>query len=599
MRPYEEGMYEGDYVCLDFETTNNLFGNPSYDNRLVCAVWYCSWTDKTYYAESDYRLLQEHLFTAKVLVAHNAKFEIKWLRKLGAFLDGIRVFDPMLAQYTLDGTDRHPVNLGDMCERYGLETKDPIIDGLMKSGVCPSEHPRSMLINRCARDVRTTGFLYHILKEQLEAEELMPMYHTKAEFCKVLSDIELRGMYLDSSRVSAKYAEIVEKYNEVTQELDEFTGGINHNSPKQKAEYLYEVLKFKQLKNSRGRFKTTPSGSPLTDKDTVHLLEATNEKQRTYKELFRKHSLYYAALSKALDKFKECCDNNEIMYADFNQAVTVSHRLSSSGTKYKVQFQNLAREFKPLFTARNEGWLTAEVDGSAIEFRVAGYLGDDKQIKEDIRAGADVHTYTASVINGIPEEEVTKDQRTHAKPNTFAPLYGSTSGTPAEIAYYEAFREKYPDITRVQESWVTEVINKKWFKLPTGLKVIFPHRHVNNKGYLAERNKCLNYPVQYLATGEIIPIAVCYLEYYTKKHNMQSFIVNTVHDSVVVELHPDEVELFKEIAVKAFTEDVYEYLEWNYGIEFDVPLGVGITIGSHWSQGEEEKYDVEPPILWT
>lgn len=160
MRPISPGAYEGDYVVLDFEVTNNLFGNPSYDNHLVCAVWYVSWLDRYFFAETNYNLLAEHLMSTSMLVAHNAKYEWKWLRKLGYFLDGLEIFDTMLAQYTLDGVVRKPVNLDDLCTRYGLPNKDPVIDKLMKNGICPSQQPRSKLIKRCKRDVECTHELF-------------------------------------------------------------------------------------------------------------------------------------------------------------------------------------------------------------------------------------------------------------------------------------------------------------------------------------------------------------------------------------------------------------------------------------------------------
>ena len=419
MKAYEDGDYFGSYVVLDFETTNNQFGNPSYENRLLCAVWYFSDTDKMYYEDSNYKLLLEHLWSAKVLVAHNAKFELKWLYdELGAFLDGIQVFDPMLAQYALDGVERHPVNLGALCRRYNLDDKDPYVDILMKSGVCPSEMPRSLLRLRCIRDVRTTQQLYHILSNKLLEQGLMPMYHTKAEFCKVLADIELNGMHLDKDMVQDIYIEKVNEFEKVEQELAEFTGGINHNSPKQKQEYLYDVLGFKERKNHKGKPMRTSAGGRLTDSATIARLEATTDKQAKYLELLGRHAKLNAELTKALSKFYECSQAGELLYADFNQHVTKTHRLSSSGTKHKVQFQNMQREFKKLFSARTEGWGILEADGAQLEFRVAGFLGCDAAVREAIRAGEDTHQFTADTLteSGQPTD------RQGAKAHTFKPL---------------------------------------------------------------------------------------------------------------------------------------------------------------------------------
>lgn len=76
---------------------------------------------------------------------------------------------------------------------------------------------------------------------------------------------------------------------------------------------------------------------------------------------------------------------------------------------------------------------------------------------------------------------------------------------------------------------------------------------------------------------------------------MESFLTNTVHDSSVGEIHPKEKELFTEISVQAYTHDVYRYLHDIYKINFNVPLGIEVKIGSHWGQGDEYTVDVEPP----
>jgi hypothetical protein len=71
-------------------------------------------------------------------------------------------------------------------------------------------------------------------------------------------------------------------------------------------------------------------------------------------------------------------------------------------------------------------------------------------------------------------------------------------------------------------------------------------------------------------------------------------IVNTVHDSVPMEVHPDYLEAVKGVTKRAFTADVYEYLRRVYKIEFNVPLGVGMKSDVHWGQGPEESYDIYP-----
>jgi hypothetical protein len=69
-------------------------------------------------------------------------------------------------------------------------------------------------------------------------------------------------------------------------------------------------------------------------------------------------------------------------------------------------------------------------------------------------------------------------------------------------------------------------------------------------------------------------------------------IVNTVHDSCPTEVHPDHIGDFRLLAKQAFTHDVYKYLDTVYGMDFMVPLGVGLKYGEHLGEGTEESYNV-------
>ena len=582
-----------DYTVLDVETTNKKYGSAQEkDNSLLMAVW-------TNGNAQGYRIGNEYKFSDMVqqcedhefIVAHNAKFELKWLSRMGGDLSKISVWDTMIAEYVIHGNERVPLDLGSVATRYGFPGKEPYIDLCMKNGVCPSVLPQKLVLQRCNYDVWVTKEIFLKQREILRDTGKLGVMMTRCILTPVLADIESNGMFLDSARVEEAYHIAVKEYEEVTTQLDELTGGINYNSPKQMAEYLYDVLKFKQL-TKRGKVQTTASGKPMTNAATLAALNPTNKTQRKFCELIGKRSHYNAALTKALNKFKECCDNNDLLYAQFNQCVTATHRLSSSGTDYGVQFQNLARAHKPMFTARNDGWLMGEIDGAQLEFRIAAFVGNDARATEDIRNGVDVHSFTAKTITDAGQDT----NRQEAKAHTFKPLFGGTSGTPAEVAYYEAFKKKYAGIAATQQSWIDEVLRNKKLRTCTGLEFFWPTTKMQRSGFVTNSQNICNYPVQSLATADIIPIAVYYFWLELRKRNLRSFIVNTIHDSVILEVHPEEIEIIKEISVDAFTHKVYNYLDEVYNLDFNVPLGVGIKFAKHWSEGEEISITVERDI---
>ena len=363
---------------------------------------------------------------------------------------------------------------------------------------------------------------------------------------------------------------------------------INWNSPMQVAEVLYTTLKFKELVDRKKQPVRTSSGRPKADISTIKQLHASKKEQKKVKELLLRRSAVEAALSKTLSKFKECCDNGDKLFAQFNQAVTQTHRLSSSGTEYGVQFQNMPRQYKPLIKPVSDDYLMVEADGSQLEFRVAAYLGQDEQAVYDIVNGTDIHQYTADTITAAGQPTT----RQPAKSHTFKPLYGGMSGTPAEVAYYKDFREKYAGIAAAQERWKIEALKDKKIRLASGLEMFFPDIKPSRSkdGYIPEQTSICNYPVQSLATAEIIPINLIYAWHAIKAAGLRTRIVNTVHDSIVMEVHKEEVKEVEEIVLTSFGEKCYSYLSEVYRIQFNVPLGCGIKIGDRWGTGTETSY---------
>ncbi len=393
----------------------------------------------------------------------------------------------------------------------------------------------------------------------------------------------------------------------------EVTGGINFRSPKQVAAYLYDTLGFAELTRRSGEPIRTSSGQRLAGAKILDKLRAVTDEQRAFISLRKDIGKVSAALSKNLNYFNEVCNGQDaatagIFHAEFNQTVTATDRLSSTGIKtvggHSCQLTNIPRAFKRLFSARRGDWLIGEADGSQLEFRVAAFLGNDRQARADIDDPEwDAHCVTAAAMVQKPYEVVyaayragekwAVDARQAAKPETFKPLYGGSKGTPAQERWYKEFKQRYPDLAKKQEDWVYEVMATKRLITPWGLRYYFPHARMSDSGYCNVGAAVYNYPVQSLATAEIIPVAVTYFWHRVKAEGLDGVIipVNTVHDSLVCEIHPEHADDFKRLARLAFGSDVHNYLRIVYGMDFDVPLGTGVKIGTHWGEGQEEKYE--------
>lgn len=512
----------------------------------------------------------------------------------------------MLAEKVRYGNQMKPLDLGSVCERYGWPGKERLIDALMAGGVCPSEMPEHLLRARCERDVLSTWRIFQQQYKYLKAEGQLGVMFTRCILVPALVEIEREGMTLDPARVREEYAKVSSELGSVERELGELAGGINLRSPAQLAEFLYGKLGFKEITNRSGDPKRNaptkrfPDGAPKTDQKTLAQLKARNKAQRAFLDLRKRYGKLNARMTKCLRFYKGVVDEyGGTFRAQFHQTRTATDRLSSTARPLWIeefkeqlgaQLHNQPREYKRLFTSPDPDYHVVEVDGATLEFRVAAFAGQDEVACRDIVRGEDIHRYSASVLNNILEAAVTDVLRTAAKPETFKPLYGGEYGTPEQMAYYKAFNEKYSGIYRTQMGWVHQVLRDKSLKLPWGVRFYFPNARMDDRGRCADKPSIFNYPIQNLATAEIIPVSLTYLYWRCNLWGLRVRFVNTVHDSVVALVHKADLAEFKRLARIAFLDDTYRYLEEVYGLEMNVPLGLGIKAGTHWGEGPEEKY---------
>lgn len=624
---------KGKWIVFDLETTNINFGSAMEPgNRVVMVAWKLRGEKPRYYygdllSAADF---WADLERADYLVAHNAKFEAHWLLRCGYDITSRLWYDTLLGEYVRLGNRHSTLNLNDVSTRYGFDGKEEIVDSMMKSGVCPSQIPEDKLIARCLRDIRTTEQVLRYQLRGLSQSNRLHIQLTRSLLTPILAEMETIGVHLDAARVREVYAEYREKHARLSAEMDELTGGINWNSTDQRAEFLYNKLKFPERKNSYGKpmrnkpSERWPEGKPKTDRATMDwlLTKARTKKQKRYVELHLELSKVGAALSKNLEYFKGIVDERDsVFYGVFNQARTRTHRLSSSGSpvlfeqfdkEKSVQLQNMPRIFKRLFCARSDKYRMVETDGAQLEFRVAAFCGQDKQAMEDVRnPDFDAHVTSAAVMNELEYEDALarhragdkemKQLRTAAKAETFKPLYGGQKGTPEQERWYQEFQRRYAELYAKQEGWLSQVLTSGKVVTEWGMRFYWKF-YLDQQGVAKSFSdhkpigpQVFNCPIQSLATAEIIPIALIFLWHRVRKEGLDVLFVNTVHDSVICEVHEDDLDRYREIAVQAFTHDVYEYLCRVYGIRFNVPLGCETCVGTHWSEGEEYAADVEPP----
>ena len=232
---------------------------------------------------------------------------------------------------------------------------------------------------------------------------------------------------------------------------------------------------------------------------------------------------------------------------------------------------------KKVFVSRWEGGKVMEADFAQLEFRAAAFLSQDGVAIDEVSTGFDVHAYTAEVITtaGQPTDRQT------AKAHTFAPLYGATGygRTPAEAKYYTHFTEKYKGISDWHSRLAKEALTTKMITTPSGRQYAFPNVARKMNGTVSYFTQIKNYPVQGFATADIVPVVL--LEIEKKLEQMNSCIVNTVHDSIVIDVHPDEEEKVIQM-IRDTNESLTELINLTFAVDINVPMLLEAKIGKNW-----------------
>jgi DNA polymerase I-like protein with 3'-5' exonuclease and polymerase domains len=345
-------------------------------------------------------------------------------------------------------------------------------------------------------------------------------------------------------------------------------------------------------------FKLTPS-SPQdasangfsTDKGTLQFLLAQAHRKKLLDAVeFLQGMRRLNALSVYLTSFcggiERNTRKNNVLHTTFNQCITATGRLSSSDPNFQNQPRSGTFPIRKCVVSRFDGGEIMEADFAGLEFRVAGELSKDPQIYEDVVTGKDVHKQTASIINQKPPEEISKEERQGAKAYTFAPLYGGQGGAePPHIQkYFKEYFNIYEGLSTWHDTLKKGVLRNGLVTLPSGRQFYWPNVERMPNGRVSYATQIVNYPVQSFATADIVPLACIRVHKLMRDRKVKSLCVLTVHDSIVVDVHPDEKDIVKEILIDAM-ENVAKEVKVRFNYEMVIPLAIEIKSGSNWLNG--------------
>jgi DNA polymerase-1 len=319
-----------------------------------------------------------------------------------------------------------------------------------------------------------------------------------------------------------------------------------------------------------------------TSKDKINLLISTAKTHKKNEVVsFLQDYLRFSAISSYLSTFVDgigvYAKDDGFLHATLTQSVTATGRFSGK----EPNMQNMPRggtfPVKRVFVSRWDGGKICEADFAQLEFRAAAFLSQDKIAMNEINTGFDVHSYTAKVISDAGQPTT----RQQAKEHTFAPLFGATGygRSKAEEAYYIQFIAKYKGVAAWHKNLGEEAMRFNKITNVSGRQYAFPDIERRSNGSVTHFTMIKNYPVQGFATGDVVPVVLN--DMYKRLEPMQSCLVNTVHDSMVIDIHPDETDQVLGM-INNMNEGLTDLVESVYGIRMNVPLLLEAKIGPNW-----------------
>ncbi|MDI9636617.1 DNA polymerase I [Kamptonema cortianum] len=417
--------------------------------------------------------------------------------------------------------------------------------------------------------------LHPIMQERLEKEDQTKVFQEiELPLIPLLAEMEQIGIKLSSEKLHEFSKQLQVEIEKVQQHVYELAGqDFNIGSPKQIGEVLFEKLQLPGGKKTKTGWATGVEilGELAAEHDIAQ--EILN-----YRELTKLKSTYADSLPKMV-----AADGR--IHTTFNQTVAATGRLSSQDPNLQnIPIRTeLGRQIRKAFVAE-KGFILGSFDYSQIELRILAHMCEDENLVDAFNRRVDVHTVTASLMFGIPDKDVTKEQRRLAKMLNYAVLYGVTgyglavqlgTGFGVEEAnnLIKQYNERFPKVKAFTEGMVETARSKGFTTTLCGRRRYFPDIHAGNRTtrMYAER-QAMNAPIQGTA-ADMIKLAMLHVR--KGLGTSQSRMLLQVHDELVFEC-ADDFEAQRE-NVRSQMEDA---------LPLTVPVEVDAKFGNNWLEME-------------
>lgn len=395
-----------------------------------------------------------------------------------------------------------------------------------------------------------------------------------------LFDIERTGAHVDATRLQAMHDAFGADAGQAQAIAWQAAGHeVNLQSPKQLQKVLFEDMGLRPTRKTKSGSYTTNAAS-LQD---LYLRSTGNERANTFLGALLRHRETNKLKQIVQTLIEAVNPRDQRVHTTFEQTVAATGRLSSVDPNLQnIPNRNAAgREIRSAFVP-GEGYESLlSCDYSQVELRIMADFSGDEALIEAFRSGADFHKYVASLVYGIPVEDISPDQRSHVKAMSYGLAYGlSTYGLARQLSISPAeadlLKEKYfttfGKVHDYLESLVDTARTKGYTETMFGRRRYFPAlRSTNRAARDAAERGALNAPIQGSA-ADIMKLAMIRAAEGLDQAGVSSRVILQIHDELVVEVARGEAE-----RVTAIVKDAMEH-----AVDLAVPLDVSTGIGADW-----------------
>lgn len=480
------------------------------------------------------------------------------------------VFDVKIAAYLLDVTVKTEL------DKIVFNTLGNIIkseEEIYGKGVKRTLPTNEILYPYLAQVVKSIFDLKEIQSARLKEENMDSLYkNIEVKVARVLANMEYEGIHVSKKALEDMSDELDERIKILEASIHTLAGSeFNIASPKQLGIVLFEDLGLPPVKKTKTGYSTS-----------VEVLEQLQHSHEIiplimeYRVLTKLNSTYAKGLVKDITRKGK-------IHTRYEQTLTQTGRLSS----VNPNLQNIpmrieeGKKIRKAFIPASDDRVILSIDYSQIELRVLAHMAQDKGMIDAFTHDLDIHTKTASEVNGVSLDEVTPTMRREAKAVNFGIVYGiSDFGLSNNLGITrkkaKEFIDKYLETFSGVNKYMTDIVEfaKEHGYVETlyNRRRALPEINAKNK-IVASLNArlAMNTPIQGTA-ADIIKLAMINAFDYIEKTKVDAKLLLQVHDELIFDVNKDVVDEFTIEMVKIMED----------AVKLDVKLKAEASSGSSW-----------------